>query len=298
MEVGFIGLGKMGYPLAKKLLQAGVKVIAWDHNEKVVAQFQAAGGTGVDGPEKIAASLERKRAIWLMVPAGKAIDDVLHTLTPTLDAGDVIIDGGNSFYKDSVRRAHKLVAKSIHFIDCGTSGGLSGAEEGACLMVGGENEAIMHCEKVFKILALENGYLHCGPAGSGHFVKMIHNGIEYGMMQAIGEGFDLMQHSRFDLDLKEIARLWSHGSVIRSWLMDLAGNALEKDPGMKSLQGVIQHSGEGKWAAQTALEFEIPAPVITHSLLARFSSLQSNSFGARMVAALRKEFGGHDIIKS
>ena len=296
MEAGFIGLGKMGFPLAKKLSQAGIKIIAWDHDKNAVDKFRTAGGIGADGPEEITTSLGKKRVIWLMVPAGNAIDGILDTLTPLLEEGDIIIDGGNSFYKDSVRRAHQLAAKGIHFIDCGTSGGLLGAEEGACLMVGGENETVAHCEPLFRILALENGYFHCGPAGSGHFVKMIHNGIEYGMMQAIGEGFDLMQHSGFDLNLKKIARLWSHGSVIRSWLMDLTGDALERDPDMVSHHGVIQHSGEGKWAAQTALEFEIPAPVITHSLLARFSSLQSNSFGARIVAALRKEFGGHNTI--
>ncbi len=297
MEAGFIGLGKMGFPLARKLLLAGVKVIAWDSDEKAVEEFRETGGSGAGSPEQLISGLENKRIIWLMVPAGEAVAGILDTLTPLLEAGDVIIDGGNSFYKDSVRRANQLAAKGIQFIDCGTSGGLLGAEEGACLMVGGEHEAVAYCEPLFRILALENGYLHCGQAGSGHFAKMIHNGIEYGMMQAIGEGFDLMQHSRFEMDLKAIARLWSHGSVIRGWLMDLTGKALEKDPGLKSLQGVIQHSGEGKWAAQTALELEIPAPVITQALLARFSSSQSDSFGARIVAALRKEFGGHDTVK-
>jgi len=297
MEAGFIGLGKMGFPLARKLLLAGVKVIAWDSDEKAVEEFRETGGSGAGSPEELISGLENKRIIWLMVPAGEAVAGILNTLTPLLEAGDVIIDGGNSFYKDSVRRANQLAAKGIEYIDCGTSGGLTGAREGACLMVGGNPEAIAHCEPIFRIMAMENGYLHCGPSGSGHFVKMIHNGIEYGMIQAIGEGFDLLQHSGFDMDLKKIARLWSHGSVIRSWLMDLTGDALEKDPDMKSLRGVIPHSGEGKWAAQTALELEIPAPVITHALLARFSSLQSNSFGARIVAALRREFGGHETVK-
>ena len=298
MEIGFIGLGKMGFLLAKQLIVSGQKLIAWDldtsQNNKIV---EAGGRSASNLPEMIKA-LSGPRIIWLMVPAGAPVDNVIEEIIPLLDKGDTIIDGGNSFFKDSIRRHQELRNSGINFLDCGTTGGLEGAAGGACLMVGGEKKVVDKCEFIFKTLAMENGYLHCGKPGSGHFVKMVHNGIEYGMMQAIAEGFELLYKSDFNINMEHVAHLWSNGSVIRGWLMDLTGNALNKDPNLDRIKGIMHHSGEGKWTAQTAIEMEVAAPVIIQSLQMRFASKDKDSFSGKVVAALRNEFGGHATEKA
>ena len=295
MQIGFIGLGKMGFLLAKQLVEAGNEVYAWDQDKTQCEKFSKIGGKHTTDLSDLIGSLKDQRIIWLMVPAGEAVDQVIREISPLLKKDDIVIDGGNSFYKDSIRQYDFLRQKEIHFIDCGTSGGLEGAVHGACLMVGGDESVVKRCEDLFKSLATENGYLYCGKSGSGHYVKMIHNGIEYGMMQSIAEGFELLKAGEFKLDLKEVAKLWSNGSVIRGWLMDLIGNAFEKDPDLSRIKGVMSHSGEGKWTAQTALELEVPAPVITQSLQVRFRSKQKDTFTGKVVSALRNEFGGHEV---
>jgi len=288
----------MGFLLAKQLLDAGNEVVAIDKNSELNRNFKSQGGKVADDIPTLMGSLPGQKLIWLMIPAGPAVDHVIEELKASLGKDDIIIDGGNSFYKDSIRRAQELKPSGIAYLDCGTSGGLEGAEDGACLMIGGEKSIFDKCEQLFKTLAMPDGYLYTGESGSGHFVKMIHNGIEYGMMQAIAEGFELMQKSPITLDMEKVARLWSNGSVIRGWLMDLTGDALEKDPGLESIKGIMHHSGEGKWAAQTALDLEVPAPIITQSLQMRFRSKQKDTFSGKVVAALRNEFGGHSTEKS
>jgi 6-phosphogluconate dehydrogenase len=231
-----------------------------------------------------------------MVPAGKIVDATIDSLAPLLAKGDVIIDGGNSNYKDSLRRYEMLQQKGIEFLDCGTSGGVSGALNGVCAMIGGKKEVFDECEPIFKAVSLPDGYLYCGAAGSGHFVKMIHNGIEYGMMQSIAEGFDLMNHSGYDFDYAAVAKLWNHGSVIRSWLMELAQNAFEKDAKLDKIRGVMNSSGEGKWMLETALDMGVATPVVALSLLMRYRSQEQDTFGGKIVAALRNEFGGHAVV--
>lgn len=232
-----------------------------------------------------------------MIPAGDAVDLTIKNITPMLQSGDIIIDGGNSFYKDSARRSAELEKHGIDYLDCGTSGGTEGALHGVCAMIGGKQTAFQYCEPLFKDIALKDGYLYCGPSGSGHFVKMVHNGIEYGMMQSIAEGFEVMQKSEFGLDLKSVAKVWNHGSVVRSWLMELTENALSKDPNLDSIKGVMHSSGEGKWTLETALEKQIATPVIALSLIMRYRSLQDDTFSGKIVAALRNEFGGHAVEK-
>ena len=297
MEIGFIGLGKMGYLLAKQLVNSGIKVFAWDLDPTLTRKFGDEGGMPVNDLKEMVQSFTSRRVIWIMVPAGEAVDKVISELKPILDENDIIVDGGNSYFKDSIRRSEALDKSGIHFIDCGTSGGLEGAAGGACLMVGGNESVVRVCEPVFKTLAMENGYLYCGKSGSGHFVKMVHNGIEYGMMQAIAEGFELLHKSDFKIDMEKVARLWSNGSVIRGWLMDLIGNALQKDPDLSSIKGIMHHSGEGKWTAQTAIDMEVAAPIITQSLQMRFMSKDQDLFAGKVVAALRNEFGGHSVDK-
>jgi 6-phosphogluconate dehydrogenase len=233
----------------------------------------------------------------MMIPAGKAVDQTIEALKKFLSPGDILIDGGNSFFKDSVRRAGELAALGIDYLDCGTSGGTEGALHGVCAMIGGKKEAFNYCEKLFKDIAVTDGCLYCGPSGSGHFVKMVHNGIEYGMMQAIAEGFEVMEKSDFKLNLKEVAKVWNHGSVVRSWLMELTENALSKDPHLDSIKGVMHSSGEGKWTLETAMENQIATPVIALSLIMRYRSLQEDTFSGKIVAALRNEFGGHAVEK-
>ena len=295
MELGMVGLGRMGANMSERLVRAGHRVISYDRNPEAIQRVVDKGGIGAHSLAEFVKQLTRPRAIWLMVPSGDAVDQTIEQLLPLVNEGDTVIDGGNSNYKDSIRRATKLSALGIHFIDAGTSGGIWGLENGYCMMVGGERAAVERLEPIFTALAPARGYLHAGPSGAGHFVKMIHNGIEYGMMQAYGEGFELLQASQFDLDLGKIAHLWNQGSVVRSWLLELAESALSKDPKLDSIKGYVEDSGEGRWTVIEAIERSVPAPVLMLSLFARFASRQEDSFSAKVVAALRNEFGGHAV---
>ncbi len=293
MKIGFIGLGKMGFNMVENLLDKKHKVITYDLNTEAVNEIIIKGAVGTSSISDLAEQLHAPKIIWLMVPAGNPVDKTIDSLIPFLSKGDIIIDGGNSNYKDSIRRAERLKKENIYFLDAGTSGGLSGARKGACMMIGGERKAFELAEQLFKDMCVKNGYGYVGKPGAGHFVKMIHNGIEYGMMQAIGEGFDILESSNFDLDMKDIARIWSNGSVIRGWLMELTENAFSKDPELAYLSGEIADSGEGAWTVQAALDFNVAIPVISNSLLRRYRSRKQNPLSDKVVAALRDEFGGH-----
>jgi 6-phosphogluconate dehydrogenase len=297
MELGMIGLGRMGANMTERLVLGGHKVISYDRSPEAIQRVVDKGAVGAHSLADFIKQLSSPRAIWLMVPAGDAVDQTIEQLLPQLAKGDVIIDGGNSNYKDSIRRAEKLQAQGLHFVDAGTSGGIWGLKVGYCMMVGGEKEIVERLEPIFKTLAPKDGYAHVGPHGAGHFVKMIHNGIEYGMLQAYGEGFELLNASCFDLDLGKIAHLWNQGSVVRSWLLELAENAFTKDPRLSSIRGYVEDSGEGRWTVQEAIERAVPAPVLMLSLFARFASRQEDSFSAKVIAALRNEFGGHAVKK-
>jgi 6-phosphogluconate dehydrogenase len=292
MQIGIVGLGKMGYNLALNLAGHGHRVIGYDPGREKADE----GIELVNSLPELVKRLASRRVIWIMVPAGETVDHLLNELALLVSPQDIIVDGGNSNYKDTLRRSAMLKEKGLSFVDVGTSGGVEGARHGVCAMVGAEKEAFDYLEPVFRDISVENGYLHVGPNGSGHFVKMIHNGIEYGMMQAIGEGFEILARSQFNLNLEEIARLFNNGSVIRSWLIELLARSLAKDANLEKIRGVMHSSGEGLWTAQTALEMQIPAPVITTSLLMRFRSLQEDSFAGKVVAALRNEFGGHAVV--
>ncbi|HYD40654.1 MAG TPA: decarboxylating 6-phosphogluconate dehydrogenase [Anaeromyxobacter sp.] len=319
MDIGMIGLGRMGGNMARRLLGGGHRVVGWATDEAGIARLNADGGVGVRSLDELVAKLPAPRAVWVMVPAGAATEETIRALAEKLSPGDTVIDGGNSYFKDDVRRAKLLAAKGITFLDAGTSGGVFGLERGYCLMVGGDAAAFARLEPVFRTLApgkaaapatpgrrpggsAEEGYLHCGPSGAGHFVKMIHNGIEYGLMQAFAEGFDIMrgaggaevpEEHRYALELCEIAELWRRGSVVSSWLLDLTANALAKDPGLETFSGAVADSGEGRWTIQTAVEEAVPAPVLAASLFARFRSRQESTFGDKLLSAMRREFGGH-----
>lgn len=257
------------------------------------------GAEPAEAIKDLVSKLESPRVVWIMVPAGKIVDSVIDSLIPMLEQGDIVIDGGNSHYKESLVHAEKLNAYGIKFFfDVGTSGGTEGAAHGGCFMVGGDKEAFATIEPLFEGIAVDNGYLYAGRSGSGHFLKMIHNGIEYGMMQSIAEGFELLSKSEFDFSYEEVARVWSNGSVIRSWLMELTENAFSKDPNLDEIRGVMQSSGEGKWTLETALDLEASTPVIALSLLMRYRSLESDTFHGKVVAALRKEFGGHAVVRN
>ena len=298
MQIGLIGLGKMGFNLALNMHRHGHEVIAYDVNPDTCKSIQEKGIRTVDSLQHLTESLSTKRIIWLMIPAGELVDQTINSIKHLLSVGDIIIDGGNSFFKDSVRRARELEALQIDFLDCGTSGGTSGAREGVCAMIGGNKFAFQYCENLFQDIAIPDGYLYCGKSGSGHFVKMIHNGIEYGMMQAIAEGFEVMHKSDFNLNLENVAKVWNHGSVVRSWLMELTENALRKDPNLSSIKGIMHSSGEGKWTLDTALENQVATPVIALSLMMRYRSLEDDTFSGKVVAALRNEFGGHSVVKN
>jgi 6-phosphogluconate dehydrogenase len=297
MQLAMIGLGKMGGNMTERLIRNGHSVVAFDRTPAVVAKYQALGSTPANDLAHVAEQLTIPRVIWIMVPAGKPVDETIATLLPHLSKGDILIDGGNSLYKDSIARAERLATDGIRFIDSGTSGGIWGLENGYCLMVGGEREAVAHCEPIFTALAPEGGYAHVGPPGAGHFVKMVHNGIEYALLQGYAEGYEILSASkRFPaLDLHQIAELWQHGSVVRSWLNELAVNAFSKDAKLSALKGFVADSGEGRWTVAEAIDSDVPAPVITLSLLMRLRSRQEDSFGAKVIAALRNEFGGHAV---
>ncbi|MFN4147156.1 MAG: phosphogluconate dehydrogenase (NAD(+)-dependent, decarboxylating) [Runella sp.] len=298
MQIGFVGLGKMGFNLALNLHRHGYEVVAYDVMATNVSNIILEGITGVNSLADLCRQLSGRKVIWLMVPAGKVVDDCIEELLPHLTPNDIVIDGGNSNFNDSVRRHHYLKTKGINFLDCGTSGGVEGALHGACTMIGGDKTVFEYCESVFRDISAENGYLYAGEAGSGHFVKMVHNGIEYGMMQAIAEGFEVMQRSDYNLDLPQVARVFNHGSVVRSWLMELTEKAFLKDPNLDAIRGVMHSSGEGKWTLETALDMGIATPVIALSLLMRYRSQQEDTFSGKVVAALRNEFGGHAVEKA
>ncbi|KYH33114.1 phosphogluconate dehydrogenase (NAD(+)-dependent, decarboxylating) [Neomoorella mulderi] len=297
MRVGIIGLGKMGLNLALNMLEHGHEVIGYARTRSTVEKAAAQGVKGAYSLEELVGELVSPRLIWLMIPAGKAVDEVIEQLLPLLAPGDIIVDGGNSHYRDTLRRYQFLKEKGIRFADSGTSGGIEGARYGACCMVGAEDELFTYLEPLFKDITVPGGYLHTGPPGSGHYVKMVHNGIEYGMMQAIGEGMEVLAKGPFKLDLKAVARVWRHGSVIRGWLMDLMESALSKDATLESIKDIAYSSGEGLWTVEEALRLKVPAPVITAALLMRYRSEQEESFATKVVAALRHEFGGHEVAR-
>jgi len=297
MELGMIGLGRMGANMTERLVLGGHRVITYDRSSEAVQRVVDKGALGAHSLTDFVKQLSLPRAIWLMVPAGDPVDQTIELLLPQLSKGDVLIDGGNSNYKDSIRRAEKLKQQGLHFVDAGTSGGIWGLKVGYCMMIGGEKEIVAHLEPIFKTLAPKDGFLHVGPSGAGHFVKMIHNGIEYGMLQAYGEGFELLKASQFDLDLGAISHLWNQGSVVRSWLLELCESAFAKDPKLDAIKGYVEDSGEGRWTVAEAIEMSVPAPVLTLSLFARFASRQQDSFAAKVIAALRNEFGGHAVKK-
>jgi 6-phosphogluconate dehydrogenase len=299
MRLAMIGLGRMGGNMSERLIKGGHEVVVYARKPEEVQRYVAKGATGASSVSDVTSQLKSPRIVWIMVPAGKPVEETIASLLPGLTTGDVIIDGGNSNYRDSMRRAADLQTKGVHFIDSGTSGGIWGLANGYCLMVGASPEAFKLCEPIFKTLAPPDGYAHMGPPGSGHYVKMIHNGIEYGMLQAYAEGYEILHASKdFKLDLHKIASVWNHGSVVRSWLNELAETAFEKDADLSALRGYVEDSGEGRWTVQEAIDLDVPAPVITLSLLARLRSRQTDSFSAKVIAALRNEFGGHAVKKS
>ena len=286
MQIGMVGLGRMGANMTERLRRGGHEVLGYDRDPKVT---QAAS------LEELVAKLDVPHAVWLMVPSGDPTEQSVKALAGLLQRGDLVVDGGNSNFRDSMRRGAELAERGIMFVDAGTSGGIWGLQIGYCLMAGGSDEAFARIEPALKTLAPEDGYAHVGPVGAGHFTKMVHNGIEYAMLEAYAEGFEILEKSAFDLDLHEIARLWNRGSVVRSWLLELAERAFAKDPRLAELRGYVEDSGEGRWTVQEAINENVPAPTITLSLFRRFASRQDDSFAMKVIAALRNEFGGHAV---
>lgn len=289
MKMGLVGLGRMGNGIKQRLERGGHEVVGYDRNPAV---------SDVASLEDMVAALEAPRVVWVMVPSGEVTDQTLTAVGKLLSGGDVLIDGGNSYYRDSLRHKEEANGRGLRFMDVGTSGGIWGLEVGFNLMIGADTETFEHVEPIFKTLAPENGYAHVGPVGSGHFTKMVHNGIEYGMLQAYAEGFGLLSAYDEDLDMRQIASLWQNGSVVRSWLLDLAVSAFEKDPSLSGLKGYVDDSGEGRWTVIEGVERGVPVGVISQSLFNRFASRDDNSFAMRVIAALRNEFGGHPIQKN
>ena len=294
MKVGFVGLGRMGLRMVERILDTH-EVVAYDIDPKAVSKARGLGAQTSDSLVDLAKKLAAPRVIWVMVPAGAPVESVIDGLEPALEDGDILIDGGNSHYKDSVKRADKLQAKSVSYLDVGTSGGLEGAEKGANLTIGGPEEAYRAVIPLLESVARPDGYLYCGPSGAGHYVKMVHNGIEYAMLQALGEGFEMLQSAPYDLDMTAIARDWNNGCVIRSWMLELLGDALEGDPRLDTLTGEVGGGETGRWMVETAMELGVPTPSIALSLLMRFRSRQDDTFAGRIVAAVRREFGGHAV---
>jgi 6-phosphogluconate dehydrogenase len=296
MRIGVIGLGKMGGNMVRRLQEGGHEAVAFDPDAGAREEAAATGATAVESLAGVTDELTAPRVVWMMVPSGDITSSVLNELLELLQPGDILIDGGNSNFKDSQARYQLLKEREISFLDAGTSGGVWGLKEGYCLMVGGDRGAFEQVEPIFATLAPPDGYAHVGPGGAGHFVKMVHNAIEYGMLEAYGEGFEMMQaRDEFNLDLRQISELWNHGSVVRSWLLELAVYAFEADPGLEAIEGYVDDTGEGRWAVLDAIEKNVPAPVITLSLLQRFRSRQDDSFSAKTIAALRNQFGGHAV---
>jgi 6-phosphogluconate dehydrogenase len=320
MDIGIIGLGRMGGNIARRLMRGGHKCVVLDRNQDAVKDIETAGASAAKDTADMLQKLSAPRAVWLMLPAGEITEKVLTEVGGLMREGDILIDGGNSFYKDDIRRARTLRAKSIHYVDVGTSGGVWGLERGYCLMIGGDQATVTHLDPIFACLApgigkiertpgrerrdprAEHGYIHCGPAGSGHFVKMIHNGIEYGLMQAYAEGFDILRNKsstalpedeRFTLDMADVAEVWRRGSVVSSWLLDLCAIALTRDGDLKAFTGSVADSGEGRWTVEAAIEEAVPADVLSTALYARFRSRRDHTFAEKLLSAMRYEFGGH-----
>ncbi len=320
MQLGMIGLGRMGGNIVRRLMRDGHKAIVFDMSADAVKALSGEGATGSNSLEAFIAALEKPRVAWVMLPAGKITEQTVAELAKHFESGDIIIDGGNSFYKDDIRRAKELSSKGIRYVDVGTSGGVWGLERGYCMMIGGDKQAVDHLDPIFRTLApgigtiektpgrenldarAEQGYIHAGPVGAGHFVKMIHNGIEYGMMQAYAEGFDILHHKnsdqlpedeRYDLNLPDIAEVWRRGSVVSSWLLDLTAIALAKQPGLDSFTGSVEDSGEGRWTINAAIEEAVPASVLSAALYTRFRSRETHSYAERILSAMRFGFGGH-----
>ncbi|HET9393443.1 MAG TPA: decarboxylating 6-phosphogluconate dehydrogenase [Candidatus Rubrimentiphilum sp.] len=296
MQLAMVGLGRMGANMTTRLIEGGHSVIAYDRSPDAVKQSVSGGATGASSLADLATKFSQTpRVVWLMVPSGKPTDDTIDELLGLLTSGDVIIDGGNTNYKDGLDAYERCKAKGISLVDAGTSGGVWGLKEGYCLMVGGDSAAVTYCKPIFLTLAPKGGYAHVGPPGAGHFSKMVHNGIEYGLLQAYGEGFEILKKSQFPFDLLQLAEIWRYGSVVRSWLLDLAVLAFKEDPGLEKIRGWVDDTGEGRWTVQAALDENVPAPVITLSLLARFYSREDESYSAKVIAALRNQFGGHAV---
>jgi 6-phosphogluconate dehydrogenase len=320
MQLGMIGLGRMGANMARRLMRAGHQCVVYDRSADAVKQLAGEGATGASSLDDLVAKMSKPRHVWVMVPSGGPTESTVMELGDKLEAGDTVIDGGNSFFKDDIRRAKALAAKKLHYVDAGTSGGIYGLERGYCMMIGGDNETVKRLDPIFKTLApgrgsvertpgrekatgtAEDGYLHCGPVGAGHFVKMVHNGIEYGIMQSIAEGFDIMkgaanptvaEEHRLQLPLAEIAEVWRRGSVLSSWLIDLTAKALIEDAALAKFSGHVQDSGEGRWTVMAAVEEAVPADAITASLFTRFRSRQEQSYAEKLLSAMRFQFGGH-----
>ena len=320
MQLAMVGLGRMGSNMTLRLIGGGHEVVAWDRQSAAVAAVAARGAAGVESLDELVRRLAPPRVVWIMVPAGDPTEATIAALSERLQSGDVIIDGGNTFFKDDVRRARLLRDRGLHYVDVGTSGGVWGAERGYCLMIGGDAEIVSWLTPIFRTLApgqgavppasgldvshttAHEGFLHCGPAGAGHFIKMVHNGIEYGLMQAYAEGFDILRNAagahlpeehRYDFDLGAVAEVWRRGSVVSSWLLDLAANALTEDPKLEAFIGTVGDSGEGRWTVATAIEENVPAEVLTTALYVRFRSRQEHTFAEKLLSALRAQFGGH-----
>lgn len=297
MKIGLIGLGKMGYNLALNMKDKGISVVAYNRSKDSIDRIVSEGVTGAYSLDELFAKLDDRKIVWLMIPSGKTVDDMIGQILPYLSKNDIVIDGGNSFYQDTIRRFQELKQLGIHYVDAGTSGGTSGARYGACTMVGGEKAIVDELSPLFKAISVEDGYGYFGAPGAGHFVKMVHNGIEYGMMQAIGEGFDVLRASQFDIDYAQVAKVWNHGSIIESSLMNDVQNAFSKDSNLNAIQGIVDDSGEGQWTIEEAFRLKISIPVITSALFARYKSKDQLKFSEKVVAAMRNEFGGHAVYK-
>jgi len=299
MKLAIIGLGRMGMNMARRLMQNGIEVIAYNRTKRKTEEIAAEGATAAFSLEEIAGKMEQPRIAWLMLPAGRIVDEYLERLSSLFSREDIIIDGGNSFYRDSIRRHEFLKARGIHFMDAGVSGGIWGLKKGYCTMVGGEMDVYKRLIPVFRALAPEDGFMYCGGPGAGHYAKMIHNGIEYAMMQAYAEGFEMLHASPYgrNLSFSGLARLWNHGSVIRSWLLELLEGAFEEGNDLADIQGYVEDSGEGRWTVKEAIDLDVPAEVITISLMRRFRSRQGEAYSDRVLAALRNRFGGHRVRK-
>jgi 6-phosphogluconate dehydrogenase len=296
MQLAMIGLGRMGSGMTQRLLQGGHQVVVYDRSTDAIGALAGKGATGASSLSDLGQKLKSPRVLWLMIPAGPPVDDTIQSLAASLAPGDVIIDGGNSYYKDSMRRAAALRNQKIEFLDVGVSGGIWGLKDGFCLMAGGSEAAFTQAEPIFKTLAQPGGYAYVGPSGAGHYSKMVHNGIEYSLLQGYAEGFEILKASEFGFNLTQLTTLWNHGSVIRSWILELAQMAFERDPDLSDIRGYVDDTGEGRWTIDEAMDHAVPAPALALSLFMRYRSRQADSFSAKVIAALRNEFGGHPVV--